>query len=82
MICEGHMKYRLTKWGGADAWYRISFQGVTYFRRWGFSINEGEFPNIHVSWRRDGFLFYLAFSWRWKVIVSGWRVVRFGPWGA
>lgn len=40
-------------------------KGVTYFDwRSGFSINEGEYPNIHVSW---GWCwhFYLAFSRRW-----------------
>ncbi|WP_156436073.1 hypothetical protein [Bradyrhizobium pachyrhizi] len=35
-------------------------KGVTYFRRWGFSINEGEFPNVHASWRSDTFFFYVA----------------------
>lgn len=24
-------------------------RGMTYFKRWKFSINEGEFPNIHVN---------------------------------
>lgn len=38
-------------------------KGLTYFRRWGFSINEGAIPNIHVSWLLAGsrrFYFYLA----------------------
>lgn len=34
---------------------------MTYFRRWGFSINEGHFPNIHMSWR-DGLFAYIALS--------------------
>lgn len=35
--------------------------GITYFRCWGFSINEGGTPiNIHVQWR-DRFGFYLYF---------------------
>ncbi len=25
-------------------------KGLTYFEWWGFSINEGTFPNIHISW--------------------------------
>lgn len=28
--------------------------GITYFRWWGFSVNEGRYPNIHVNWR-DGY---------------------------
>jgi len=39
--------------------------GVTYFRRWGFSINEGAYPNIHVRWRygqRWGLNWYIALS--------------------
>jgi hypothetical protein len=34
-------------------------RGFTYFRRWGFSVNEGEFPNVHCSWR-DGLFVYVA----------------------
>lgn len=41
---------------------------MTYFAKWGFSINEGQFPNIHIRWdRTPGF--YIAFSPRlrlWK----------------
>lgn len=40
-------------------------RGMTYFRRWGFSINEGEVPNIHVSWNICGlrrFYFYLCLT--------------------
>jgi hypothetical protein len=37
---------------------------VTYFRRWAFSINEGNFPNIHVNFR-TGF-YYVALSRRLK----------------
>lgn len=29
-------------------------RGITYFRWWGFSVNEGRFPNIHVSWCLGG----------------------------
>lgn len=32
--------------------------GITYFERWGFSINEGKFPNVHISWRDRRFNFY------------------------
>ena len=28
-------------------------KGRTYFRRYGFSINEGEIPNIHLSWNNN-----------------------------
>lgn len=49
----------------------LSLKGRTYFRwRRGFSINEGEFPNVHISWRTFGrrwrFYFYIAFSHRLK----------------
>lgn len=41
---------------------KFRFSGYTYFRlSTGFSINEGEFPNIHVSWRRP-YGVYLALS--------------------
>ena len=34
---------------------------VTYFRKWGFSINEGRTPiNIHIRWDYK-FGFYLYF---------------------
>lgn len=37
-------------------------KGLTYFKRWGFSINEGRFPNIHFSWSGPfGLYFYCAF---------------------
>lgn len=39
--------------------------GITYFERWGFSINEGRLPNIHMSWRDGRFYFYTAF-WLFK----------------
>lgn len=35
-------------------------EGNTYFRKWGFSINECAFPNIHMSWRNGRFNFYLG----------------------
>lgn len=37
--------------------------GVTYLKWSCFSINEGEFPNIHISWY-PYFFFYIA--WKWK----------------
>lgn len=40
-------------------------KGLTYFRWWGFSINEGQFPNIHVSWSH-WFFIYIALTPRWK----------------
>lgn len=43
-------------------------RGVTYFRRWGFSINEGAGPlNIHVRWGRGQIGFYVyALGKRWS----------------
>lgn len=47
-------------------------KGLTYFRRNAFSINEGEYPNVHASYNLlpgMGFYFYLAITprlkWRW-----------------
>ena len=44
-------------------------KGVTYFHWWGFSINEGQLPNVHLSWWMAGFgiQFYLAITteYRW-----------------
>ena len=37
----------------------------TYFRRTGFSINESEFPNMHMSWDR-GIYVYIALTRRLK----------------
>jgi hypothetical protein len=40
-------------------------RGATYFAPWGFSINEGQVPNIHVSWNLCGmrrFYFYLCLA--------------------
>lgn len=46
----------------------MSGKGLTYFRPWGFSINEGGIPNIHVSWKR-GLFVYLCWGgdsrWSW-----------------
>ncbi len=41
---------------------------VTYFRWWGFSINEGGVPaNIHISWMRSYYWFYFyIFIWKWR----------------
>lgn len=47
---------------------------MTYFRWWGFSINEGSGPvNIHVSWFTTHWLFFyiFAFGWRWH-----WEITR------
>jgi len=43
-------------------------KGITYFRPWGFSINEGGTPiNICIQWTKNfGFYIYffgLRFSW-------------------
>lgn len=47
-------------------------KGTTYFRWWGLSINEGEIPNIHISWYMNGawyLFFYICLSkklrWSW-----------------
>ncbi len=51
--------------------YRHKRGGYTYFATWGFSINEGQFPNIHMSWRRWGegsrrtFYFYVGICRLW-----------------
>lgn len=39
-------------------------KGLTYFRWWGFSINESEVPNIHISWWgfSHEFVFYICWS--------------------
>ena len=35
---------------------------ITYFCWWGFSINEGGTPvNIHISWFRSGYWFFIYF---------------------
>ena len=51
-------------------------RGCTYFRRWGFSINEGSGPvNVHMSWAwpkhrlGEWFFFYLfAFGRKWSYL--------------
>lgn len=45
---------------------RWRFNGVYYVRPWGFSLNESEYPNLHISWRW-WFVFYLALSQRMKL---------------
>jgi len=48
--------------------------GVSYFRKWGFSINEGGTPiNIHIQWFRPWTWFFIylyifgkRFHWTWK----------------
>ena len=45
---------------------------ITYFEKWGFSINEGGGPvNIHISWNcPHKFYFYLfIYKWDWHKIV-------------
>lgn len=49
-------------------------RGYSYVSPRGFSINEGEFPNIHLSWADPGnrgsrWHFYLAFSDRFRVTL-------------
>jgi hypothetical protein len=42
-------------------WYKKSeFPGATYFRKYGFSINEAGTPNIHINFRMPGFYLYLG----------------------
>ena len=43
-------------------------EGITYFNKTGFSINEGKVPNIHISWNNEGrdgeyFYFYTRLWW-------------------
>lgn len=54
-------------------------KGLTYFKRWGFSINEGVFPNIHMTWG-NGLFVYIALTgtlrwhgWVRKPRYQGWR---------
>ena len=43
---------------------------VTYFRKWGFSINEGGTPvNITMMWR-DRLFFYLYFFGK-RIVFGG-----------
>ena len=48
-------------------------KGLTYFHWWGFSINKGGIPNLHISWRQGrqwGFYFYICWGqdkrWFWE----------------
>jgi hypothetical protein len=45
-------------------------KSVTYFRRWGFSINEGGGPvNVHMQWRNERcrlFIYLYLFGRRWS----------------
>jgi len=35
--------------------------GLTYFKRWGFSINEGgKYANIHMNWAKRGVFLYVC----------------------
>jgi hypothetical protein len=47
---------------------------VTYFRRWGFSINEGGGPaNIHMQWNRGAFRFFFyvyVLGLRWSFCIK------------
>ena len=47
--------------------------GHTYFSIHGFSLNEGDFPNIHLSWGFVGFYFYCAWTWR-GIIHRRWYI--------
>lgn len=47
-------------------------KGITYFTRWGFSINEGQFPNIHVNWSNP--FLYIAFTKGWRFWTDFRRV--------
>lgn len=44
-------------------------RGHTYFKNWGFSINEGALPNVHLSWRLGG-------EWRLFWYVALTRTLR------
>jgi hypothetical protein len=54
-------------------------KGITYFRllRWGcsFSINEGEFPNIHLTAHLWGLFFYICLGKRVR-----WNFTLGTPW--
>ena len=45
-------------------------KNLTYFERWGFSINEGGRPCIHLSWNRGIFL-HIYTKFFEVVIASG-----------
>lgn len=41
-------------------------RGLTYFKEWGFSINEGAGPvNVHASWYAGLFVYVYFFGLRW-----------------
>lgn len=45
------------------------FQPLTYFKRWGFSINEGGTPvNLHAQWGTfcKLFVYVYFFGFRWS----------------
>ncbi len=48
------------------------FPGVTYFSRNGFSINEGRFPNICLSWR-----WKQVYHTYWFFYICLWKNCRF-----
>jgi len=54
---------------------------MTYWRFRGiqFSINEGEFPNIHVNWHGQGLFIYVALSRRLKWHRQ-WGEYDYDPW--
>ena len=38
-------------------------KGITYFKRWGLSINEGGTPfNIHIRWKPYFFIYIYFFG--------------------
>lgn len=42
-------------------------KGLTYFKKWGFSVNEGAGPiNLHMSWYDGLFVYVYLFGWRWS----------------
>lgn len=50
----------------------IRVSARTYFRPWGFSINEGRIPTVAVIWEPKWFV-YLKFSQQGRAIVlSRW----------
>ncbi len=49
-------------------------KGVTYFKWWGFSINEGKGPfNIHISWFKHDYRFYVYIYFKGKRWFKIWK---------
>jgi hypothetical protein len=56
-------------------------KGITYFKRWGFSINEGALPNLTIIWGGTiGPFFYIALTrrikWHWAWPRCYWNKDR------